>query len=48
VAALAVAMAEVGEPFWGFFPILAAVFVAWAVGEFVTDVLWREKEAKNA
>jgi uncharacterized integral membrane protein len=30
------------DPFWGFFPVLAAVLVAWAVGEWVT-----RREAKD-
>ncbi len=37
VAAIAIGMAEWGEPLWGFFPILGAVIVAWAVGEYITD-----------
>jgi hypothetical protein len=40
VGALALLMAEWDEPVWGFFPILAAVLVAWAIGEYVTEVIW--------
>lgn len=43
VGALALGMAEWGEPVWGFFPIVLAVLVAWAVGEYVTEVIWKEK-----
>ena len=42
VAALSLLMAEWGEPVWGFVPIIVAVFAAWAVGEYVTDVVWAE------
>jgi membrane protein implicated in regulation of membrane protease activity len=37
VAAVAIGMAEWDEPVWGFFPIVLAVIVAWAVGEYITD-----------
>ncbi len=40
VALLAIGMAEWDEPVWGFFPILLAVLVAWAIGECVTNVIW--------
>jgi hypothetical protein len=43
VGALAVGMAIWDEPVWGFFPILAAVLVAWAVGEYVTNVNWKDE-----
>ena len=43
VVALSIGMAAWEEPVWGFFPIAAAVVVAWAVGEYITDVVWREK-----
>jgi hypothetical protein len=43
VGALAVGMAAWGKPVWGFFPILAAVIAAWAVGEYVTDVIWKSE-----
>ncbi|HEX5369400.1 MAG TPA: hypothetical protein VFY10_08310 [Dehalococcoidia bacterium] len=38
VAALAVGMASLDEPVWGFFPVAAAVVAAWAIGEYLTDV----------
>ena len=38
VAVLSVGMAAWEEPVWGFFPIAAAVVVAWAIGEYLTDV----------
>lgn len=41
VVALSIGMAAWDEPVWGFFPIAAAVVVAWAVGEYITDVVWR-------
>ena len=37
VALLAVAMAAWDEPVIGFFPILIAVFAAWAIGEYLTN-----------
>ena len=40
VIVLAVLMAEWGEPVWGFFPIALAVVIAWAIGEYVTSVVW--------
>ena len=40
VALLAIGMAEWDEPVWGFFPIVLAVLVAWAIGEYVTNVVW--------
>jgi hypothetical protein len=43
VIALSIGMAAWEEPLWGFFPIAAAVVVAWAIGEYITDVVWREK-----
>jgi hypothetical protein len=43
VIALSIGMAAWEEPVWGFFPIAAAVVVAWAIGEYITDVVWREK-----
>ena len=42
VAAISVWMASIDESVLGFIPIIVSVFVAWAVGEFVTDVLWKE------
>ena len=36
VALLAIVMAEWDKPVLGYFPILAAVLAAWAVGEYVT------------
>jgi len=41
VIVLALLMAEWGEPVWGFFPVAIAVVVAWAIGEYVTDVVWK-------
>jgi hypothetical protein len=41
VIALSIAMASWGEPVWGFFPIAAAVVVAWAIGEYITDRVWQ-------
>ena len=41
VVVLAIGMAIWDEPVWGFFPIAAAVLVAWAVGEYITDVVWK-------
>jgi hypothetical protein len=43
VAIVAILMAEWGEPVLGFFPMLAAVLVAWAVGEYVTRVVWGQR-----
>ncbi len=48
VAGLAIGMAELDEPFWGFFPIAAAVVGAWAIGEFVTDFVWKAEGEGNA
>ncbi len=42
VIALSIGMAVWGEPVLGFFPIAAAVLVAWGVGEYITDVVWKE------
>lgn len=36
VAVLAMVSAHYWDPLWGFFPVLGAVLVAWAVGEWVT------------
>ena len=41
VAALALGMAEWDEPVWGFFPIAFAVVVAWMIGEFITEKVWK-------
>jgi hypothetical protein len=35
VAAFAVVAAANWDPLWGFFPVLGAVFLAWAIGEYV-------------
>lgn len=35
VAVFAVIAAASWDPLWGFFPVLAAVFAAWAIGEWV-------------
>ncbi|HEX5139984.1 MAG TPA: hypothetical protein VFX19_03505 [Dehalococcoidia bacterium] len=43
VIALSIAMASWGEPVWGFFPIAAAVVVAWAIGEYITDRVWQRR-----
>ena len=37
VGCLSILMAAWDQPVWGFFPILAAVVVAWAIGEYLTD-----------
>lgn len=42
VAALSLLMAAWEEPVWGFFPIIVAIFAAWAAGEYVTDRVWVE------
>jgi len=44
VGALSIGMAIWDEPVWGFFPILAAVVAAWAIGEYVTDNVWNKEE----
>ena len=36
VAVIAVLMAEIDEPVLGYFPILAAVLIAWGAGEYVS------------
>lgn len=36
VAIFAVIAVANWDPLWGFFPVLAAVLAAWAIGEFVT------------
>ena len=41
VIALSIGMAIWDEPVIGFFPIAAAVIVAWAIGEYITDVVWK-------
>lgn len=41
VVALSIGMAIWDEPVWGFFPIAAAVVVAWAIGEAITDRVWK-------
>ena len=41
VVVLSILMAAWGEPVLGFFPIAVAVVVAWAVGEYITDVVWK-------
>jgi hypothetical protein len=41
VIGLAIGMASWEEPVWGFFPIAAAVVGAWAIGEYITDVVWK-------
>ena len=41
VVALSLAMAEWDEPVLGFFPIAAAVLVAWIIGEYITDKVWK-------
>lgn len=43
VVALSIGMAIWDEPVWGFFPIAAAVVVAWAIGEYITDAVWKER-----
>lgn len=43
VVALSIGMAAWDEPVLGFFPIAVAVVVAWAIGEYITDVVWKEK-----
>jgi hypothetical protein len=44
VAGLALLMAAWEEPVWGFLPIIAAVFAAWAIGEYVTDAVFVKGE----
>lgn len=44
VIALSLGMAMWDEPVLGFFPIAIAVVVAWAIGEYVTGVLWKARE----
>jgi hypothetical protein len=44
VVALSIGMAAWDEPVIGFIPIAAAVVVAWAVGEYITDVVWKGKQ----
>jgi hypothetical protein len=46
VIALAIGMAIWDEPVLGFFPILVAVVVAWAIGEYVTGVVWKARERR--
>jgi hypothetical protein len=41
VVVLAIGMAEWDEPVLGFFPIAGAVVLAWMIGEFVTEKVWR-------
>jgi hypothetical protein len=41
VFGIAIGMAEWEEPVLGFFPIAIAVLVAWAIGEYITDVVWK-------
>jgi hypothetical protein len=36
VAAIAILMAEIDEPVLGYFPIVAAVLIAWGAGEVVS------------
>jgi hypothetical protein len=43
VVGLSILMATWDEPVLGFFPIAVAVVVAWAIGEYITDVVWKEK-----
>ena len=38
VSALSIGMVIWDEPLWGFFPIAIGVFMAWAIGEYVTSV----------
>ncbi len=44
VVALSIGMASWDEPVLGFFPIAVAVVVAWAIGEYITDVVWKGKQ----
>lgn len=37
VAALALFAVDQWDPFWGFFPVAAAVIGAWAVGEWMSS-----------
>ena len=41
VIALSIGMAIWDQPLWGFFPIAIAVVGAWAIGEYITDVVWK-------
>jgi len=43
VVGFSILMATWGEPVLAFFPIAAAVVAAWAIGEYITDVVWKEK-----
>jgi hypothetical protein len=43
VVGLSILMATWEEPVLGFFPIAVAVVAAWAIGEYITDVVWKEK-----
>jgi hypothetical protein len=43
VVALSVGMAIWDEPVIGFFPIALAVVVAWAIGEYITEKVWKEE-----
>jgi len=43
VVVISVGMAAWEQPVWGFFPIAAAVVTAWAIGEYITDVIWKER-----
>ncbi len=37
VAALALFAVDQWDPFWGFFPVAAAVLGAWAIGEWMSS-----------
>jgi hypothetical protein len=41
VVALSLGMAEWDEPVLGFFPIAGAVLLAWMIGEFITEKVWK-------
>jgi hypothetical protein len=44
VVALSIGMAIWDKPVWGFFPIAVAVVAAWAIGEYITDMVWRQRQ----
>ena len=41
VVALSIGMAIWDEPVLGFIPIVLGVIAAWAIGEYITDVVWK-------
>jgi hypothetical protein len=45
VVILSLLMAAWEQPVWGFLPIVAAVVVAWAIGEYVTGALLNSRRS---